>query len=77
MKLLLEMQEAQDNDDEEEYAKQKLAELTTAYEILSDDHTRLLYHKYGLIGGTDAAIQFCCLGDLVPQQHQHLQRHHW
>ena len=57
LKLLLEMQEAQDDEDEEECAKQKLAELTTAYEILSDDHTRLLYHKYGLIGGTDAAIQ--------------------
>ena len=45
------------SDDDEEYARKKLAELTSAYEILSDDHTRLLYHRYGLIGGTDAAMQ--------------------
>ena len=43
--------------DEEDYARQKLAEVTHAYEILSDDHTRLLYHRYGLVGGTEAALR--------------------
>lgn len=46
-----------DEEEEEDYARQRLAEITRAYEILSDDHTRLLYHRYGLVGGTDAAIQ--------------------
>ena len=46
-----------DDDDIEEYAKNKLQELTKAYEILSNDSTRLLYHKFGLIGGSNAAIQ--------------------
>eukprot|EP00584_Thalassiosira_punctigera_P018606 CAMPEP_0172558626 /NCGR_PEP_ID=MMETSP1067-20121228/80013_1 /TAXON_ID=265564 ORGANISM="Thalassiosira punctigera, Strain Tpunct2005C2" /NCGR_SAMPLE_ID=MMETSP1067 /ASSEMBLY_ACC=CAM_ASM_000444 /LENGTH=643 /DNA_ID=CAMNT_0013348025 /DNA_START=266 /DNA_END=2197 /DNA_ORIENTATION=+ len=45
------------SDDDEEYARQKLDEIRGAYEILSDDHTRLLYHRYGLVGGTEAATQ--------------------
>ena len=51
------------NEEEEEYEKlqqhaaNKLQQVQHAYEILNNDHTRLLYHKYGLIGGTDAAVQ--------------------
>ncbi|KAL7552328.1 hypothetical protein ACHAWF_015563 [Thalassiosira exigua] len=43
--------------DDEEYARERLAELADAYETLSDDRARLLYHKYGLVGGTDAATR--------------------
>jgi curved DNA-binding protein CbpA len=44
------------NDDAEDelLAKQKLEELTHAYEVLSNDDSRLLYHKYGLVGGAEA-----------------------
>jgi len=46
-----------EHDQDEEYARNQLQKIQHAYEILSDDHNRLLYHKYGLIGGTDAAVQ--------------------
>ncbi|KAK1734154.1 hypothetical protein QTG54_015157 [Skeletonema marinoi] len=46
-----------EQDKDEEYARNQLQKIQHAYEILSDDHNRLLYHKYGLIGGTDAAVQ--------------------
>ncbi|KAL3757585.1 hypothetical protein ACHAWU_006764 [Discostella pseudostelligera] len=49
--------EEEDRQEKEERARQKLAEITHAYEILSDNRTRLLYHKYGLVGGCDAAIR--------------------
>lgn len=41
----------------ERYIKQKLEELTHAYEVLSNDNSRLLYHKYGLVGGANEAIK--------------------
>lgn len=52
----------QDEDETERYVKHKLEELTHAYEVLSNDDSRLLYHKYGLlgangIGGANEAIQ--------------------
>lgn len=47
----------QDEDETERYVKHKLEELTHAYEILSNDDSRLLYHKYGLVGGANEAIQ--------------------
>jgi curved DNA-binding protein CbpA len=42
---------------EEEYARDKLAELTQAYEILSDDLTRLLYHRYGIVDGPEDVVR--------------------
>ena len=65
----------EDDSDHEEYARQKLAELTTAYEILSDDHSRLLYHRYGLVGGTDAAVQLLTgrVPTTAPGDHNNLQ----
>ncbi|KAL7490648.1 hypothetical protein ACHAWT_000279, partial [Skeletonema menzelii] len=51
-------QDQKENEEEEEYyAKTQLQKIQHAYEILSDDHNRLLYHKYGLVGGTNAAVQ--------------------
>ena len=47
---------ARTEDDLEEYARNKLQRIATAYEILGDDHSRLLYHRYGLRGGTEAAL---------------------
>jgi len=52
----------EDEDELESFAKHKLEELTHAYEVLSNDDSRLLYHKYGLvgangIGGANEAIQ--------------------
>lgn len=44
------------DDDLEEYARNKLQRISTAYEILGDDHSRLLYHRYGLRGSTEAAL---------------------
>ena len=46
-----------DEDELESFAKHKLEELTHAYEVLSNDDSRLLYHKYGLLGGANEAIQ--------------------
>eukprot|EP01082_Thalassiosira_pseudonana_P013980 g11531.t1 g11531 contig6:10689-11099(+) len=40
---------------EEEYARDKLAELTQAYE--SDDLTRLLYHRYGIVDGPEDVVR--------------------
>ena len=47
---------ARTDEDLEEYARNKLQRISTSYEILSDDHSRLLYHRYGLRGGTEAAL---------------------
>ena len=47
----------EDEDELESFAKHKLEELTHAYEVLSNDDSRLLYHKYGLVGGANEAIQ--------------------
>ena len=43
--------------DIEEYASVKLSEIQNAYEILSNDQTRLLYHRYGIQNGIEGAIQ--------------------
>ena len=43
--------------DIEEYARDKLAQISNAYEILSNDQTRLLYHRYGIQNGVEGAIQ--------------------
>jgi curved DNA-binding protein CbpA len=45
-----------DDDDEEEEADVKLQRIQEAYEVLKDDSTRLLYHKYGLIHTNMAAF---------------------
>ena len=45
-----------DDDEMTSYARRRLHKIQQAYEILSDDRSRLLYHKYGLIAGTDAAV---------------------
>ena len=49
------------NDDGACYAKQKLEEIQRAHEILSDDSTRLLYHKYGLVSGPGSSRHACVL----------------
>ena len=43
--------------DLEVYASDKLAQISNAYEILSNDQTRLLYHRYGIKNGIEGAIQ--------------------
>ena len=55
--LPTEREEEEEQGDMVELARQKLSEITHAFEILSDDRTRLLYHRYGLVGGADAAIR--------------------
>ena len=50
----------------EEYARRKLQQITNAYEILNNDHTRLLYHKYGIIeSSNNAIIQLLSTGQVV------------
>lgn len=41
----------------EQYARDKLQQISTAYQILSNDQTRLLYHRYGIQNGIEGAIQ--------------------
>jgi curved DNA-binding protein CbpA len=41
----------------EEEARGKLAQITGAYEILSNDQTRLLYHRFGIRDGVDSAVR--------------------
>lgn len=43
--------------DLEVYASDKLAQISNAYEILSNDQTRLLYHRYGIKNGIEGAVQ--------------------
>ena len=47
----------EDDDEEEEYCRQKLAQLNEAYQILSNDMTRLLYHRYGIRDGPEGAVR--------------------
>jgi curved DNA-binding protein CbpA len=41
----------------EQYARDKLQQISNAHEILSNDQTRLLYHRYGIQNGIEGAIQ--------------------
>lgn len=43
--------------DIEEYAREKLEKLRFSYDVLCNDETRLLYHRYGIRDGIEGAIQ--------------------
>ncbi|KAL3799926.1 hypothetical protein HJC23_007399 [Cyclotella cryptica] len=42
---------------EDDYAQSKLQQITHAHEILSNDPTRLLYHRYGIRDGIEGAMR--------------------
>ena len=41
----------------EEFARNRLQQISDAYEILANDQTRLLYHRYGIQNGIEGAVQ--------------------
>ena len=61
-----------DKDEGEEYARQKLQQITNAYEILNNDHTRIIYHKYGIIeSSNNAIIQLLSTGQILVGRPEH------